>query len=49
MDKLYSFKKEIIYILPTYKNGIIEFFEEDARNGNNINKVIIQVVFENYN
>ena len=49
MDKLYSFKKEISYILPTSKNGIIEFFEEDARNGNNINKVIIQVVFENYN
>ncbi len=48
MEKLYPFKKEISYILPASQNGIIEFFEEDAKSGNYINKVIIPIVFEDY-
>ena len=48
MGELYPFEKEISYNPPTSQNGIIEVFEENVKNGNEINKVIIPVVFENY-
>lgn len=47
-DKLYPFEKEIGYNLPTFQNGVIEVFEENMKDGSEINKVIIPVVFEDY-
>ena len=46
MDKLYPFKKEISYETPQTKNGLIEIFEESAKDGSEIYKVEIPVVFK---
>ena len=48
MDKLYSFEKEISYKTPQTKNGLIEIFEESAKDGSEIYKVEVPVVFEEY-
>jgi len=48
MDKLHPFKKEINYKTPQTENGLIEIFEESARDGSEIYKVEIPVVFEDY-
>jgi len=48
MDKLYPFKKEINYKTPQTENGLIEIFEESARDGSEIYKVEVPVVFEDY-
>jgi len=47
-DKLYPFEKEISYTAPVSQSGIIEVFEENMKDGSEINKVIIPVVFEDY-
>ncbi|MCK4891647.1 MAG: Gmad2 immunoglobulin-like domain-containing protein [Candidatus Pacebacteria bacterium] len=49
MDKLYPFEKKINYKTPQAKNGLIEVFEESAKDGNEINKIEIPVIFEDYN
>ncbi|MCK5084822.1 MAG: Gmad2 immunoglobulin-like domain-containing protein [Candidatus Pacebacteria bacterium] len=46
MDKLYPFEKKINYKTPQTKNGLIEVFEESAKNGSEMNKIIIPVIFE---
>lgn len=47
-DKLYPFEKEISYSAPASQNGVVEIFEEDMKDGSEINKVIIPVVFGDY-
>ncbi len=47
-DKLYPFEKEISYSAPASQNGVIEIFEEDMKDGGEINKINIPVVFEDY-
>jgi len=46
MDKLYPFEKEITYETPQTENGLIEIFEESAKDGSEIYKVEVPVVFE---
>jgi len=46
MDKLYPFKKEITYETPQTENGLIEIFEESAKDGSEIYKIEIPVIFE---
>ena len=48
LDKLYLFKKEINYQAPQAKNGLIEIFEESAKDGSEIYKVEVPVVFGEY-
>ena len=48
MDKLYPFEKEITYEMPQTENGLIEIFEESARDGSEVYKIEVPVVFENY-
>lgn len=48
MDKLYPFEKEINYKTPQTENGLIEVFEESARDGSEIYKIEVLVVFEDY-
>ncbi len=43
--KLYPFSKEIAYKKPSSKGGIIEVFEESAKDGTEINKITIPVEF----
>lgn len=45
MDALYPFSQEVTYEAPTIEAGIIEVFEESAKDGSEINKVIIPVTF----
>lgn len=47
-DKLYPFNTEINYDAPATQKGIIEVFEESAKDGGEINKVVIPVKFEDY-
>lgn len=49
MDAKYPFEKEIDYLSPASPNGVIEIFEESTKDGNEIYKIIIPVIFENYN
>lgn len=49
MGELYPFKREINYKISQTKNGLIEVFEESAKDGSKINKIEIPVVFEDYN
>jgi len=49
VDAKYPFKKEIGYLSPASPNGTIEIFEENTKDGNEIHKIIIPVIFENYN
>ncbi|MCK5123268.1 MAG: Gmad2 immunoglobulin-like domain-containing protein [Candidatus Pacebacteria bacterium] len=48
MDKLYSFEKEIGYETPQTENGLIEIFEESVKDGSEIYKVEVPVVFGDY-
>jgi len=48
IDKLYSFTKEIDYRMPQTEKGLIEIFEESAKDGSDLYKVKIPVVFEEY-
>ena len=48
MDKLYSFEKEIDYKMPQTEKGLIEIFEESAKDGSEIYKVETPVIFEEY-
>lgn len=48
MDKLYPFSKNISYEKPSSKKGVVEVFEESAKDGSEINKITIPVIFENY-
>lgn len=47
-DKLYPFEKTVDYITPSSKNGVMEVFEESMRDGKEINKVIIPLIFKSY-
>lgn len=47
-DKLYPFEKEISYTSPTSQTGVVEIFAEDMKNGGEINKIVIPVIFEDY-
>ncbi len=47
-DKLYPFEKEISYTAPASQNGLVEVFEESAKDGSDIHKVEIPVVFGDY-
>ncbi|MFC1622984.1 Gmad2 immunoglobulin-like domain-containing protein [Patescibacteria group bacterium] len=48
MDKLYPFSKSVEYSAPENKNGVVEVFEESAKDGSEINKVLVNVVFGDY-
>jgi flagellar basal body-associated protein FliL len=48
MDKLYPFTKSVSYKKPSSQNGIVEVFEISAKDGSEINKVVIPVIFEDY-
>lgn len=48
LDNLYPFEKEIDYEIAQTKNGLIEIFEESAKDGSEIYKVEISVVFGEY-
>lgn len=48
-DKLYPFKKEIAYDLPSLKEGSVEFFQESPKDGSELYKVTVPVIFKNYN
>ena len=48
LDKLYSFERKISYEAPQTENGLIEIFEESAKDGSEIYKVEIPVIFEDY-
>ena len=47
-DKLHSFEKEIGYSTPFFQKGVIEVFEESAKDGSDLHKVEIPVVFEDF-
>jgi hypothetical protein len=47
-DKLYPFENTIDYISPSSKYIVMEIFEENAKDGTDMNKVIIPLVFKNY-
>lgn len=44
-DKLYPFQGKIAYDSPSFKKGIIEFFEESSKDGRELHKVVIPVTF----
>lgn len=46
--KLYAYEGNAAYLFPDNANGSIEIFEENPKNGNDANKVIIPVVFDDY-
>ncbi len=48
LGELHSFSKNVYYIRPYAKKGIVEVFEDSAKDGSEINKVIIPVIFEDY-
>ncbi len=48
MGKLHSFSKNVYYTMPFSEKGIVEIFEDSAKDGSEINKIIIPVIFENY-
>ena len=48
IDRLYPFSSDVFYQQPSSKEGIIEIFEESAKDGSEIKKIIIPVFFENY-
>jgi hypothetical protein len=48
LDKLYPFEKEISYSRPTSQSGVVEIFEESAKDGSDLHKITIPVVFEDY-
>ncbi|OGO83114.1 MAG: hypothetical protein A2Y18_03755 [Clostridiales bacterium GWD2_32_19] len=45
MEKLFPFSKEIAYKETTAKTGVIEVFESSPKDGSEINKVTVPVVF----
>ncbi|HAN10706.1 MAG TPA: hypothetical protein DCP90_08865 [Clostridiales bacterium] len=45
MDKLYPFSKEISYKQTTAKSGFVEVFESSPKDGSEINKLAIPVIF----
>ncbi len=47
-SKLYPFEKEIEYTSPSSKKGIVEVFEESPKDGSEIHKVEIPVIFEDF-
>jgi hypothetical protein len=47
MGELCQFFKEIVFQKPTTKKGFVEIFEESAKDGSEINKITIPVIFEN--
>lgn len=48
MDKLYPFSKSIEYGAPMTANGMVEVFEESAKDGSEINKISVDVIFGDY-
>jgi len=48
LDNLYLFEKEIDYEIAQTKNGLIEIFEESAKDGSEIYKVEVPVIFKEY-
>ncbi len=46
MDQLYPFSKEVSYGNPSAKKGIVEVFAESAKDGSEISKITIPVVFQ---
>lgn len=47
-DGLYAFEKTADYISPSSRNITMEVFEESAKDGKEIHRVIIPLVFKNY-
>jgi len=45
---LQPFHKEVFYDSPTAPKGVVEIFEDDVKDGGEINKIIIPVVFGDY-
>ena len=45
LDALYPFSKEVDYTDPMTRQGTIEVFEEDAKTGEEKNKLIIPIIF----
>jgi len=48
IDKLYPFSRKIRYSKPASRNGVVEIFEKSEKDGSEINKVVIPVVFLDY-
>jgi len=46
MDQLYPFSKEVAYQTPSAKKGIVEVFAESAKDGSEVSKITIPVVFQ---
>ncbi len=45
-DALYPFTQEVDYDTPTAQTGVVEVFEESAKDGSEINKITIPVTFQ---
>lgn len=48
MDKLYPFSKQISYKAPSSRKGTVEVFEESAKDGSEIKKIIVPVLFKEF-
>ena len=48
MDQLYPFSKLVSFKKPSAEQGIVEIFEESAKDGSEINKITIPVIFSNF-
>jgi len=46
LGELYPFSKEVSYNKPSIKEGVVEVFEESAKDGREIKKITIPVIFE---
>lgn len=49
MGELHPFSEEVSYETPSAEKGVVEVFEESAKDGSEINKVTIPVIFYDYN
>jgi len=45
MDQLYPFSEEVSYASQSVKKGIVEVFEESAKDGSEVSKITIPVIF----
>jgi len=48
MEQLYPFSVDVDYQMPTSERGVVEVFENSPKDGTEINKVVIPVIFEDY-
>ena len=48
MGELHLFSEDVPYDVPSSGEGVVEVFEESAKDGSEIHKIVIPVVFEDY-